>query len=46
MINFTGPTRVLCAHADQDGAGAHWRWANEPCPSAEEQQRAAPEAGP
>lgn len=23
--------RVLCAHADRDGEGAHWRYVDEPC---------------
>lgn len=23
--------RVLCAHADRNGEGAHWRYADEPC---------------
>lgn len=26
--------RVLCAHADQNGDGAHWRAPDEPCPLA------------
>lgn len=25
------PGRVLCAHADSNGEGAHWRNADEPC---------------
>lgn len=24
-------TRILCAHADQDGVGMHWRNEDEPC---------------
>lgn len=24
-------TMILCAHADLDGRGAHWRSADEPC---------------
>ena len=29
------PPPILCAHADQDGAGAHWLAPGEKCPLAE-----------
>lgn len=25
-------TRIFCAHADQDGLGAHWKQEDWPCP--------------
>ena len=28
----TGQRRILCAHADRNGVGAHWKTEGEPCP--------------
>lgn len=38
MAKKSGPQRILCAHADENGEGAHWKLEGEPCP--------APESGP
>lgn len=24
--------RILCAHADRNGEGAHWKYEGDPCP--------------
>jgi hypothetical protein len=34
---------VLCAHADQDGQGAHWLQPGEKCAAAEADQDRAPD---
>lgn len=33
------PQRVLCAHADQNGEGAHWLEEGETCPLSPERER-------
>jgi len=40
---YAATHRVLCAHADQDGQGAHWLQPGEKCAAAEADQDRAPD---
>lgn len=38
------PGRILCAHADRNGEGAHWKMPGEPC--CEHEPLVSDEGGP